>query len=308
MVLTVCMSPCVDVTIEVDSLNVGRTNIVKSKTVSYAGKALNVAIGIKRLGAESCVTGLMYNENGFSFENALAREGVPFSFVWNKGRARENYKFIDNHSLLTEVNDVGEGVSEEKLQEILRSVLSLSAKSDVVVVSGGLPKGVSPSFYGELVRAISPSCKKIVDASGERLLAAVDSGVDLIKPNIDELKNALGRDIASKDDLIEACYELVSRGAKIVMASLGEEGALITDGRKNFYCKTINVAVNSTVGAGDAMVAAAALKLREGAPIEEILRHGVAAGSARVSTVESVSFEREKYQEILQHIEVKEFY
>ena len=46
MILTVCMSPCMDITIELDSLNVGMTNVVKSKRTSFGGKALNVAIGV----------------------------------------------------------------------------------------------------------------------------------------------------------------------------------------------------------------------------------------------------------------------
>ena len=296
-----------DVTIEVDSMHVGRTNVVKSKTVSYAGKALNVAIGVKRLGGDACVTGLMYTENGFAFENALSKEGVAFSFVWNSGRARENYKIIDNRSLLTEVNDVGVAVEKERLQQVLNSVRELSARCDVVAVSGGLPKGVSPEFYGEIIRAINPACKKIVDATGERLLCAVREGVDLVKPNLAELEATMGIRINSKEALLKACHELVAMGAKAVMVSLGDEGAIITDGKQNFFSNTINVAVNSTVGAGDAMVAAAALKIRECAPIEEVLRHGVSAGSARVSTVKSVSFEKEKYQEILKHIKVKEF-
>ena len=69
MILTVCLSPCTDITIELDSLNVGKTNIVKSKTLSFTGKALNVAIGVARLGGEPYATGLMYNENGYMFEN-----------------------------------------------------------------------------------------------------------------------------------------------------------------------------------------------------------------------------------------------
>ena len=76
MVLTVCMSPSTDVTIELDSFKIGKTNIVKSKTLSFTGKALNVAIGVARLGGEAYTTGLMYNENGYMFENALDKEGV----------------------------------------------------------------------------------------------------------------------------------------------------------------------------------------------------------------------------------------
>lgn len=48
MILTVCLSPSVDVTIELDSLNTGKVNVVKSKTLSFTGKALNVAIGVAR--------------------------------------------------------------------------------------------------------------------------------------------------------------------------------------------------------------------------------------------------------------------
>ena len=107
MILTVCLSPSVDVTIELDSLNTGKVNVVKSKTLSFTGKALNVAIGVARLGGEAYATGFMYNYNGMMFERALDKEGVPFSFVWNSGRVRENYKCIDKHSMLTEINDVG---------------------------------------------------------------------------------------------------------------------------------------------------------------------------------------------------------
>ena len=89
MILTVCLNPCTDVTIEVDSLNVGKINHVKSKTLSFTGAALNVAIGVARLHGKSHATGFMYNENGSLFEQALDREGVPSIFVWNKGRVRE---------------------------------------------------------------------------------------------------------------------------------------------------------------------------------------------------------------------------
>ncbi|MBR4943436.1 MAG: hypothetical protein IKZ28_05330, partial [Clostridia bacterium] len=96
MILTVCMSPCTDVTIEVDSLNIGRTNVIKNKSVALGGKALHVAIGIQRLGYDAYATGMMYEDGGALFENTLNKESVPFQFVWNQGRARENYKFIDN--------------------------------------------------------------------------------------------------------------------------------------------------------------------------------------------------------------------
>ncbi len=304
MILTVCMSPCTDVTIELDSLNVGKTNVVKSKSISLGGKALNVAIGVSRLGCEAYTTGLMYNENGYIFENALDKEGVPFTFVWNKGRVRENYKFIDNRSMLTEVNDVGEEVAKEKAEEVLSMVRMLSARSGVTVLSGGLPKGVEPEYYGKLIQAVAPNSKRVVDASGARMYAALQEGVDLVKPNLEELENTIGKRLADKSDMLAGCYELIDRGAKRVLLSLGKQGAVITDGKDSYYCRSMNVAVNSTVGAGDGMVAAAAIKLEQDAPLQEILRAGVAAGTATVMTVGQVSFTKEKYQEVLANLHV----
>ena len=307
MILTVCMSPSVDVTIELDSLNVGKVNIVKNKTLSFTGKAINVAIGVARLGAQAYATGFMYNENGAMFESALDKEGVGFSFVWNSGRVRENYKCIDQKSMLTEINDVGGQVGDGKRVELLQMIRNFSSRSEVTVISGGLPRGVDAGYYRELFKAVDSNSLKIADAEGAKLFASLEAGIDLVKPNLEELEETLGREFRDKSDMLSGCRELLDRGAKTVLLSLGKDGAVITNGTKNFYCKSINVAVNSTVGAGDGMVAAAAAQLQQGAPIEEILRAGVAAGTATVTTFGTVSFTKNKYDEILSGLEVTEF-
>ncbi|MCX4384417.1 MAG: 1-phosphofructokinase family hexose kinase [Clostridia bacterium] len=307
MILTVCMSPSVDVTIELDSLNIGKVNVVKNKTLSFTGKAINVAIGVARLGAQAYATGFMYNENGAMFERALDKEGVGFSFVWNSGRVRENYKCIDQKSMLTEINDVGGQVGNEKLVELLQMIRNFSSRSDVTVISGGLPRGVDAGYYRELFRAVDPKSLKIADAEGAKLFAALEAGIDLVKPNLEELEETLGREFRDKEDILSGCREFLDRGAKIVLLSLGKDGAIITNGTKNYYCKSINVAVNSTVGAGDGMVAAAANMLQQGAPLQEILRAGVAAGTATVTTFGTVSFTKNKYDEIFSGLEVTEF-
>ena len=307
MILTVCMSPSVDVTIELDSLNVGKLNVVRSKTLSFTGKAINVAIGVARMGAEAYSTGFMYNENGAMFERALDVEGVPFAFVWNSGRVRENYKCIDKKSMLTEINDVGGQVANEKLVELLQMIRNVSSRSGVTVISGGLPRGVDASYYRELFRAVDPRSKKIVDTEGAKLFSALEAEVDLVKPNLEELEETLGREFRDKSDMLAGCRELLDRGARSVLLSLGKDGAIITNGTKNYYCKSINVAVNSTVGAGDGMVAAAAVKMQEGADLPEILRAGVAAGTATVTTFGTISFTKNKYEEIYHSLSVTEF-
>ncbi len=304
MILTVCLSPSIDVTVEVDALEVGKTNVAKRKRVRLGGKAINVALGVSRLGGEVVTTGFMYQENGATFADLLEKGNVKNAFLMNEGRVRENYKFIDHRSMLTEVNDVGAEVSHEKLQELLSLVKKLSKNCAVTVISGGLPRGVDASYYADLFRAVDKNSLRIADATGGKLAAALTAGVDMVKPNLDELQNCVGRVLTDKEDALDACRELINRGAKTVLLSLGKHGAILTDGKESYYCRSTCVAVNSTVGAGDAMVAAAAMKMANKAPMPEVLRAGTAAGTAAITTFEELAFPRERYEEIYESLQV----
>ena len=306
MILTVCLSPCIDVNVEVDSLAVGKAHKVISKRIFFTGKALNVAIGLERLKSDVFATGFMYEGNGNQFEQELHREGVPYKFVWNEGRVRENYKFIDMKSMLTEFDDVSPEVSERNREELIKFVKQVSEKCEAVVVSGSLARGMTPDYYAKILSALPDGVKKIVDTEEDRLREALKCGVDLVKPNLEELEHTLKKKIKSKEELLAGCSELLDKGAKCVLLSLGKQGAVITDGSKNYYCKSVNVAMNSTVGAGDGMVAAVTNALVKGEDLKEILRCGVAAGTAAVTSPHSISFSKEKYEEILSSLRVKE--
>lgn len=304
MILTVCPSPCIDVDIEVESLSVGKSNKVICKRTFYTGKALNVAIGLARLKTNVFATGFMYEENGSPFEQELHREGIPYKFVWNKGRVRENYKFIDHRSMLTEVDDISPEVDVEKQAELLGLIKSLAEGCDGIVVSGGLARGMTPDFYRKVLEGLPQSVVKIADTEGERLNEALKCGVKLVKPNLEELERTLKRRLTSRGDMLDGCREIIDRGAEYVLLSLGKNGAVITDGSSAYHCKSINVAKNSTVGAGDGMVAAATDALVKGGSMQDVLRCGVAGGTAAVTLPDSISFTKDKYEEILSSLTV----
>lgn len=305
MILTVCLSPCIDINIEVDSLNVGKSHKIISKRIFFTGKAINVAIGLARLKAEAFSTGFMYEENGHRFEQELHREGVVYKFIWNSGRVRENYKFIDHRSMLTEIDDISPEVNAEKQAELINFVAHISPTCEAVVISGGLAKGMSADYYGKILQAVPNHVKKIVDSEGDRLFESLRYGVDLVKPNLEELERTLKKQLPTREAQLWGCRELINKGAKIVLLSLGKNGAIITDGKDSFYSKSLNVAMNSTLGAGDAMVAGATQALTSGGSLEDILKNGVAAGTAAVTTPDSISFVRDKYLEILSALTVE---
>ena len=84
--------------------------------------------------------------------------------------------------------------------------------------------------------------------------------------------------------------------------SLGADGAILTDGTDSYFCKSASVAVNSTVGAGDSMVAATCVGLLKGVPMHELLKMSVAAGTASVTTSGTNLFYKDKYNEIYSKI------
>lgn len=306
MILVVSLNPSIEVNMEVDSLSVGMKHKVLDKRTFMTGKALNVAVGLGRLGADSFATGFMYEENARIFEQRLHTEGVTYKFVWNGGRVKETYKFIDRRSMMTEIEDVASPLDEGNAQALVKLVGELSTNCEAVVLSGSLADGLPDGYFGEILSTVGDGVKKVVDAEGDRLFSALDKGVDLVKPNLEELQRTLNVKISDKDGMFRACDELLKRGAKRVLLSLGKRGAVITDGNKRYFCTSVNVAKNSTAGAGDAMVAAATLTLTKGGDLSEILRSGVAAGTAAVTLPDTISFVRKKYDEVLKTLTVKE--
>ena len=305
MILTVCHNPSVDCTIELDFLNIGQLNRIRNKQETYAGKALNVALSIKRLGGDCLATGFMFEENGKQFVEKFSQENLNCNFVWNPGSVRVNYKIIDNKSMMTEINDRGALVSEQKQEELIALTKDLAKNASIAVMSGSLPQGVDDDFYLKLCNVIPKNVKIILDCEGEKFKKAISAGVYLVKPNLSEFEAITGRQYTSKSQMIDGAKKLISMGAKHVLLSLGQSGAILTNGSTHLYCRSATVAVNSTVGAGDSMIAAASLMIERGESLEQILRSAVAAGTASITTPGTNLFYKDKYQEIYDKIYVE---
>jgi len=105
----------------------------------------------------------------------------------------------------------------------------------------------------EIARA--RGAKVAVDASGPALEAALDMGVDLIKPNEYELAEVTG---VSRESLVSDPAPVLRRlGERIghIILSMGEKGALFHTPDATLHAKPPEVEVVSSVGAGDSLLA-----------------------------------------------------
>ena len=172
-------------------------------------------------------------------------------------------------------------------------------------MSGSLPQGVGSDYYCRLSEVIPKNVKRIIDTTGENLIESLKSKPFMVKPNIEELQAVNGEYYETYEQMIDGCRKLIEIGAENVLLSLGRKGAILTNGEFALFCKSANVAVNSTVGAGDAMIAALAVTIENGESWEIVLRSAVAAGTAAVTTAGTNLFYRDKFYEIYDKIHVE---
>ncbi|MGE0106345.1 MAG: 1-phosphofructokinase family hexose kinase, partial [Thiomonas sp.] len=113
---------------------------------------------------------------------------------------------------------------------------------------------------------------------GEALAQAVAARPFLIKPNRFELEQLVGRPLPTRDEVIREARVLHAQGVEWVCVSLGGEGAVLV-GAETYIGHAPEVAVVSTVGAGDSMVGGLVAALSRHATPADALRLALACGS-----------------------------
>ncbi len=102
---------------------------------------------------------------------------------------------------------------------------------------------------------------------------------DYVVPNETELAILAGKKITDKDSLEEAARSLVGRGAKNVIVTLGEKGALIASRLGRKYVPSFKVKPVDTTGAGDAFIGGMAVALLHRKSLKDAVKYGCACGA-----------------------------
>ena len=234
--------------------------------------------------------------------SALA--GLPCYFTELPGSPRTNTKIYERSAArVTELNETGPLFEPEAYSCFEKDLLSRLTGEDIVVLTGSLPRGCPPEYYGELIQKLP--CPAALDASGAALVAGIAAKPMLIKPNTDELAQLTGRSFDSTQSILAACRQIIEGGVRICAVSMGKAGALITDGKEAFFAGSVVEKPDSTVGAGDSMLAGILSVLVQGGDIQEALRLGSAAAAATISLPGTNLATPELTQEFLPKITTK---
>jgi len=258
-VVTLTPAPTLDRTYFVNHLNNGGVNRADDVREELAGKGINVSRGLTL--ANIHAPGVV--PIGNADLSVLDRTGSSFLVpLWVEGSLRVSTTIVDKHGTTTKVNESPRSLSEEDWQKVIEltetEVRNTGAKW--LVIAGALPTYTSTGVFVDL-QPIFDAMKKMdvkvaLDTSGEPLSYWARKGcVNVIKPNAEELASAVGRELRTVGDVVEAARELCGYGIEVVLASMGADGMLAVTRDGHWAARTPPVKVINTVGAGDATLA-----------------------------------------------------
>lgn len=270
------------------------------------GGGINVARAISHLGGNATALFPAGGATGEHLTALLEKENVNVDTIPSQDWTRQNlHVHVEASGEQYRFVMPGAHLSQDEFRQLEEKVLALESGS-LLVISGSLPPGVDLADFTQLIkRAQQNGLRCIIDSSGEALAAALDiGGIELVKPNQKELAALVGRDLTQPDDVRQAAQELVRSGkARRVVVSLGPQGALGVDETDCVQVVPPPVKSQSTVGAGDSMVGAMTLKLAQQASLLDMVRYGVAAGSAATLNQGTRLCSHENTEKIYQYLQ-----
>lgn len=284
MIFTVTLNPAIDKTVEIPSFELGKVNRIATLRTDVGGKGINVSKCLKALGASSVAAAFFGRAAGDQALTYLKEIDIDTMSVRISYDTRTNTKIVDPElKINTDINEPGPVVSKEELNDLKEQIAARIKSGDILVLAGSLPRGIDVTVYKDWIEYFSAKGVLVfLDADGDCFKEAIQAAPYLIKPNQDELGSLLGIALNNEEDIISAAKELLQKGIKKVVVSMGAEGALFISDQGIYRAHPLKVPVSSTVGAGDSMVAALAYCQLMGLNYENEIRLSMAMGAASV--------------------------
>lgn len=306
MIITVTMNPAIDKTAELKCLERGSLNRLRNCLWDIGGKGINVSKTIQAMGGETIATGFCGGGTGRQIEESLKELGIKSDFVHIGDETRVNLKLVEGKGIVTELNEPGPIVTEDERKQLTDKLISYAGADTLFVFAGSIPRGIEKDIYLKLIPLVKEKGARVfLDADGELFARGLEGRPDYVKPNRKELEEYFKKDYrVTEEELLDMGRELLQKGSSLVAVSLGQMGALFLTKEHAVKCPGIKVKAHSTVGAGDAMVAALVYSLAGKEELRECVKLAMAVSAGAVTTHGTKPPGRELIEELKQKTEI----
>jgi len=241
------------------------------------------------------------------FDQLLDKEKINSDFVYTEGEARINITVVGGTVKKNKrVMGVGPDVTVKYIKQFKQKYEALLKKSYAVVLSGKKANGTSDEIYAQLIRlAQKYDVLVVLDASEEALIKGLKAKPDMISPNLAEAQKALNQKLNSMNKIKEGIAQFHKMGIKIVLLTLGNRGAICSNGINLWHCQPPTVKIIHDVGCGDAFLGGFLYSYLKGASFRSAVGMASACGSANGQEVIPGLISKKNVLQLLKRIKVK---
>lgn len=176
--------------------------------------------------------------------------------------------------------------------EYLNRNVSLFDQAKFVVVDADIPTPSLIFCLEQCKKHQLPICVEPISVARAKQIIPFLDQITMVTPNREEAEVLVGFPLRSATDVKNAGLELVHRGIKWAIITLGPEGVLIAheqDGEATTeFLPSISTVVTDTVGAGDALTSGAVCGLINGLNFRKAVERGVLCATLTLQTTMAV--------------------
>ena len=282
-IITLTLSPAFDLQCLCPDLAINRENLATVQSRDAGGKGINISRALTANKTQSLAITLLGAQNAAEFEQRLRDEGIVYKSITLLGRIRENVTLHTAEGRETRISFSGFSATDEILEPLEEMIVEEIGAEPIfyLTLTGRVPDGMTmPALIAFLCRMKDRGARIVLDSKSFSTKDVLEVRPWLIKPNREELAALVGRPLPTLSDVVAAARELMEKGARNALITLGRDGAILCTAEGCWYQPAPDGKVIGTVGAGDSTVAGFMRGYIDSDEWEEALRVGVACGSA----------------------------
>lgn len=259
-----------DFSISVDKIPLpGETVNANNLLVSAGGKGANQAYTIGKLGGKVSMLGMVGKDNyGKKLKQNLKNVNVNVKCIKESNNTETGKAFInvakDGENAISIIHGANYMVTPEFILENKKEI----DKADIILMQLEIP-------IDTVKKVLKIAKDKIIildpAPANNEILNCDLSSVFLIKPNETELAALSGKTITNEDSIMDACKDLLNKGVKNIIVSLGDKGCYLINNNNHKFFPSIKTNTVDTTAAGDSFIASIALLLSQDKTLEEAI-------------------------------------
>jgi len=305
-IVSLSLNPAIDLTYEINDLQHDQKTRATSSHYDPGGTGINVGRALEKLKANSYTCCITAGKMGEFLHTMLEQELTNVTTLQVEGETRINTTLIQQSPQYQyEINAVGPSITPKQLDKIIGQFLTL-CQQGIGILTGSLPPGIPDSTYKTINLALQQQGGRcIIDAPVNVMKQALLSKPFLIKPNQHELEILTKKTLTTIEQVATEARAISDQGTQYICVSLAEKGAILTGPTNSYYCNSPAIKVDSTVGAGDSMVAGLAYAFSQNQTPEQALKFAVACGAGTATQAGTQLFHPHELASLSDQITIK---